>query len=86
LYIFVRYKDNHPEDAYRVPDLKNLTLRISRDVRWIGKSYGDHFGTESPKVLEYTNLESDDENTEVIVVRSEKIVEEVQKKQKPGPS
>jgi hypothetical protein len=79
LCIFVGYEDNHPEDAYRVLDLKNLTMMISRDVRWLGKSYGDEFGNKSPKILEYTDLESDDDE-EVIVVKSERKIEEIPKK------
>jgi hypothetical protein len=35
-YIFVGYEDNRPQDAYRVFDLKNKTIMITRNVRWLG--------------------------------------------------
>jgi hypothetical protein len=44
LCLFVGYKKNHLENAYRVLDLKHITLMICRDVRWLGKSHNDHFG------------------------------------------
>jgi hypothetical protein len=54
---------------------------ISRDVRWLGRSYGDHFDIKPDKILELTNLKSDDEGEEIIMVKGEMKVEEMQKKQ-----
>jgi hypothetical protein len=35
--IFVGYEDTHPQDAYRIFDLKNKTIMITRNVRWLGR-------------------------------------------------
>jgi hypothetical protein len=83
LCIFVGYKDNHPQDAYRVLDLKNLTLMISRDIRWLGKSYGEHFGKNREKLLEYTDLESNNEFEDYVVIYGDSKAEEVPKKIEP---
>jgi hypothetical protein len=44
--IFVGYEDNHPQDAYRVFDLKNKTIMITRNVRWLGQTFGEYFMLE----------------------------------------
>jgi hypothetical protein len=77
LYLFLGYEDNHPEGAHRILGLKNLTIMISRDVRWLGRSYGDHFDTKPDKILEFTNLKSHDEGEEIIMVKGEIKVEEM---------
>ena len=69
--IFLGYEANHPKDAYRVLDLKNKTVMITRNVRWLGRSYGDHFKLDSPKTIQDTELESSD-NEEVILKPFEK--------------
>jgi hypothetical protein len=63
--------DNHPKDAYRVLDLKNKTVMITRNVKWLGRSYGDHFKLDSSKTIQDTELESSD-NDEVILKPLEK--------------
>jgi hypothetical protein len=74
--LFVGYEDNHPHDAYRVLDLKNLTIMITRDVRWLGKSYGSHFGNDENKLLEFTDLEDEDEDVVILHKPNETTKEE----------
>jgi hypothetical protein len=66
----VGYEDNHPQDAYRVLDLKNKTIMITRDMRWLGKTYGEYFGTQGPKNLENTDVEDSDDEGYIIFIRS----------------
>jgi hypothetical protein len=80
----VGYEPNHPQDAYRVLDVKNKAIMITRDVRWLGKTYGECFGVQGPKNLKNTDMEeSDDEN--YITLRVEKIGEEVMETKKRSP-
>jgi hypothetical protein len=67
--VFLGYEDNHPQDAFRVLDLKNMTIMITRDVKWLGRTYGDHFKLENSKILEFTNLEESDEEDDQIIIK-----------------
>jgi hypothetical protein len=80
--LFVWYEDNHPRDAYRVLDLKNLTIMIPRDVRWLGKTFGKQFDNDETKLLDYTKLESEDENEDIIILhKGEKVPEDLKKEE-----
>jgi hypothetical protein len=63
----VGYEDNHPQDAYRVLDLKNKTIMLTQDARWLGKTYGEYFGTQGPKSLENTDAEDSDDEGYIIL-------------------
>ena len=67
-------EDNNPKDAYSVLDLKNRTIMITQDVRWLGKTFGGYFGVQGPKIIDHVEVEeSDDEN--YIILRAEKTKE-----------
>ena len=38
--IFVAYAKNHGRGVYRFLNLENMTIRLSRDIRWLYKIYG----------------------------------------------
>jgi hypothetical protein len=59
---------------------------ISRDVRWLGRSYGDHSDIKPDKILEFTNLKSDDEGEEIIMEKGEMKVEEMPKNKRQEQS
>jgi hypothetical protein len=65
---FVGYEYNHPQDAYRVLDLNNLTIMITQDVRWLGKTYGSHIGNNETKLVEFTELESENKDEDIIIL------------------
>ena len=44
---------------------------ITRDVRWLGKSYGEYFKSSGKKLLEYTDLEDSEEEDSIIVRAAE---------------
>jgi hypothetical protein len=74
--IFVRYEDNHPQDAYRIFDLKNKTIIITRNMRWLGKTFGEYFKVAGEKILDNTKLE-ESEDEEFITIREEEKPEEI---------
>jgi hypothetical protein len=41
-------------------DLKNKSVMLARDVRWLGKTYSDYFNINPPKTTQDTDLESSD--------------------------
>ena len=47
--LFLGYEDNHPQDTFRVLDLKNK-VTFTRNVRWLGKIYGKFFKFSAPNV------------------------------------
>jgi hypothetical protein len=59
--LFLGYPEDHPADTYRVLDLKNMIVMLSQNVRWLSKTYGEFFNTNSEKIKENTDLESSDE-------------------------
>jgi hypothetical protein len=59
--LFLGYAEDHPKDTYRVLDLKNQLVMLTRNVRWLGKTHGEFFDGEEPKNIENTDLESSDE-------------------------
>jgi hypothetical protein len=59
--LFLGYAEDHPKDTYRVLDLKNQSVMMTRNVRWLGKTHGEFFNGDEPKIIENTELESSDE-------------------------
>jgi hypothetical protein len=39
--LFLEYAEDHPNDTYRVLDLKNQSVMLTRYVRWLGKTHGE---------------------------------------------
>ena len=79
----------HLGDAYRVLDFKTKTVMITKDVRWIGKTYEEVFDVKIPKNLTNTDMgSSEDESEEEIFVknlkRSDNKVSKVEKKPQPS--
>jgi hypothetical protein len=83
--IFVGYEDNHPQDAYRVFDLKNKTIMITRNVRWLGRTFGEYFKVSGEENLDDTNLEESDDE-EFITIRGEERSEDIREVPKVEPS
>ena len=82
--IFLGYEDNHPGDAYRVLDLRTKTVMITRDVRWLGKTYGEVFDTKISKNLKDTDMKSsgDDSDEEILIrIRKGEKKEEIKEKE-----
>jgi hypothetical protein len=69
--IFVGYEDNHSQDAYRVFDLKNKTIMIARNVRWLGRTFGEYFKVAGEKNLDDTSLVESDDEEEFITIRGD---------------
>jgi hypothetical protein len=59
--LFLGFAEDHPKDTYRVLDLKNQSVMLTRNVRWLGKTHGEFFNGEEPKNIENTDLDSSDE-------------------------
>jgi hypothetical protein len=51
---------------------------ITRDVRWLGKSYGEHFNLKTKKNLENTELESSDDEEFIAMKVGEEQIEEIE--------
>jgi hypothetical protein len=49
--IFVGNEDHHPQNAYRIFDLKNKIIIITRNVRWLGPTFGEYFKVSGEKNL-----------------------------------
>jgi hypothetical protein len=45
--IFVGYGAQHAGNVYQMMNLKTGRLCLSRDVRWINKTYGEHLGLDN---------------------------------------
>ena len=56
---------------------------LTRNVRWLGKTYGEYVGTKEPKMIDNTEFESSDE--EIWVQQSETEVKIVEEKRKTPP-
>ena len=63
--IFVGYSHNHGEGVYRFYCPENKSVRLSRDVKWMGKSYeaykkdneGENIGSPNYVIIEEINDE-----------------------------
>ena len=51
-------------------DVQTKRIVIARDVKWLGKCYGDYFKTIQKKNLDDTELESSDDDIEIIKIIS----------------
>ena len=61
--IMVGYAENHAGDAYCMLNLKTKQISVSRDVCWLGKSYGDYMKLkDSPEVEDVDEEDEDNEN------------------------
>ena len=76
---FLGYPENHPKDIFRVFDLVSEKPIITRDIKWLNKSYGEFFNKKGSINLEDTELESSDEEIEV---EFSKVVQSKVQKQK----
>jgi hypothetical protein len=54
--IFVGYTDDHPSDTYRFINLSTNKLILSRDCRWLNKTYGQYINPREP-TQEVGNIE-----------------------------
>jgi hypothetical protein len=59
--MFVGFAEGHPQDTYRVLDLKTQGVMLIRNVRWSGKTIGEFFDSKNQKIMEGTDLESSEE-------------------------
>jgi hypothetical protein len=50
LCIMLGCPEDHPSDTYRVLDLKTQGVVLTRNVRWIGTTYGEYFGEKQRKI------------------------------------
>ena len=87
--IFIGYEDEHPGNTYRVLDLRTKTVMISRDVRWLGKTYGELFKNKIVKKFMDTDLGSSEEESEdeiILKIRKGNEEEVPEPKQKVIPT
>jgi hypothetical protein len=66
---FFGYPENHPRETFKVFDLKSEKPIVTRDVKWMNKTYGKYFGNNGTSSLENTELESPDEEIEIEFVK-----------------
>jgi len=55
--IFVGYAEQHPGDVYRMLCIKTRRLRLSRDILWLDKNYGDYFKLTAREIHRINNGE-----------------------------
>ena len=68
------YPEEHSSDTFRIMKVKTKTICFSRDVKWLGKTYGEYFGTKISKNTEDTQFESsDDEEIELTRIKKSKV-------------
>ena len=70
LCFFLGYPENHPKDTFKVFDMSSDKPVITRDVKWLNKTYSEYFKGESKNNLEDTELESSDEEIEVEFIKT----------------
>ena len=74
LYFFLGYPEEHSSDTFRIMKVKTKTICFSRDVKWLGKTYGEYFGTKINKNTEDTQFESsDDKEIELTRIKKSKV-------------
>jgi hypothetical protein len=49
--MFVGYSNDHPSDTYRFINIKTRKLLISRDVKWLGKTWGEYNNNTNNKTF-----------------------------------
>jgi hypothetical protein len=69
LCAFLGYPEDHPKETFKVFDLKSERPKITRDVKWLNKTYGEYHGKIGVSTLENTELESSDEEIKVNFVK-----------------
>ena len=69
LCFFCGFPENHPINSYRVYDVKTQKMVITRDIRWLNVPYGDYFKKKNPKNVIDTDIDSSDEEIEVLGVK-----------------
>ena len=57
LCMFVGYAKDHSGDVFRLLNLKTKKILMSRDVTWIGKTYGEYFNYKAKKMIAGEELE-----------------------------
>ena len=55
--MFVGYSNDHPSDVFRMFDFHTQRIKTSRDIEWLGKSYGELKGISKVHVVKVTNDE-----------------------------
>ena len=52
--MFVGYSENHPSDVFRMFDFHTRSIKQSRDIEWLNKTYGELKGINSVNVVRVT--------------------------------
>ena len=56
-YFFLGYPEDHTSDTFRIMKVQTKTIFLSRYVKWLGKTYGEYFGTKTTRNTEDTEYE-----------------------------
>ena len=72
LCVFVGYADGHAADVFKFYDADTKSIIQSRDVTWLGKSYGEYY-TNSPKIVQ--EVDEDDDFDEYPIVTNDETEE-----------
>jgi hypothetical protein len=59
--MFVGYSDNHTSNVYRMYDLQTRGIKVSRDITWLNKFYGEYVGLKNTAKVETQADDSSDE-------------------------
>ena len=62
--MMVGYAVNHAGDVYRMLNLKTKKICLSRDVTWLGKTYGDYYKVKDEVEVETIKEEEEEEKEE----------------------
>ena len=63
--MFVGYSENHPSDVYRMFDFHTRRIKQSRNIEWLGKTYGELKGITKVNVTRVT-VDDDMEDEESV--------------------
>jgi hypothetical protein len=62
IVFLVGFEEDHPQDTYRVLDLKTQGFMLIRNVSWSGKTFGKFFQARGLNIMEGTEWEISDED------------------------
>jgi hypothetical protein len=65
--MFLGHAKNHSSDTFRFLNFATNRIVTSRDVQWLGKTYGDWKGITSFNVLKTTTNDDDDDAPEILL-------------------
>ncbi len=76
--LFLGYAENHARGTYRLLNLKNNQVVLSRDVFFLKKRYGEWAQVKNPAIIDVRDKEEENLEQEAEVMKDDQLDDEVE--------